>query len=257
MTIDGEWHRFHHPAARNFAWSISHQYQVAETSVGETKVFSYYFPYHQAAGEATLQATAEALALYNERYGIYPRSVLSVVEADFLDGMEYDGLYFLSDGFYNLYQGTPEEYLITIAAHETAHQWFYGAVGNDQALEPWLDEALCTYSERVFYDSLHPEALDWWWSYRVQYYQPSGWVDGTIYNPQGYRAYRDAVYLNGAMFLEELRVLMGDDAFFSFLNGYVFQETHQIATGDIFFQLVGEYTQADISPLLEKYFSDR
>ena len=59
------------------------------------------------------------------------------------------------------------------------------------------------------------------------------------------------------MFLEELRVLMGDEAFFSFLNGYVFQETHQIATGDDFFQLVGQYTQADISTLLEKYFSDR
>ncbi len=254
---DGEWRRFHHPSARNFAWSISHQYQVAETSVGETKVFSYYFPYHQAAGEATLQATAEALALYNERFGVYPRSALSVVEADFLDGMEYDGLYFLSDGFYNLYQGTPGEYLIAIAAHETAHQWFYGAVGNDQALEPWLDEALCTYSERVYYESMHPEALDWWWTYRIQYYQPSGWVDGTIYNPQGYRAYRDAVYLNGAMFLEELRVLMGDEAFFSFLKGYVFQESYQIATGDDFFQLVGQYTQADISPLLEEYFSDR
>jgi hypothetical protein len=257
QETDGEWRRFHHLSARNFAWSISYQYQVAETSVGGTQVISYYFPYHQSAGEAALQATAEALTVYNERYDVYPRSVLSVVEADFLDGMEYDGLYFLSDGFYNLYQGTPGEYLIAIAAHETAHQWFYSAVGNDQALEPWLDEALCTYSERVYYESLHPEALDWWWTYRVQYYQPSGWVDGTIYNPQGYRAYRDAVYLNGAMFLEDLRLLMGDEAFFSFLNGYVIQETHQIATGDDFFQLVGQYTQADIGPLLEKYFSDR
>lgn len=256
-TKDGEWRRFYHPSARNFAWSVSHQYQVAETSVGDTKVLSYYFSYHKSAGEATLRTTAEALALYNEKYGVYPRPVLSVVEADFLDGMEYDGLYFLSNGFYNLYQGTPGEYLVAIAAHETAHQWFYAAVGNDQALEPWLDEALCTYSERVYFENLHPEALDWWWSYRVQYYQPSGWVDGSIYNPQGYRAYRDAVYLNGAMFLEELRGLMGDEAFFSFLNGYVAQKTHQIATGEDFFKILGQYTQTDISPLLEKYFSDR
>jgi hypothetical protein len=256
-TRDGEWRLFYHPSARNFAWSVSHQYQVAETSVGDTKVLSYYFPYHQSAGEATLRTTAEALALYNEKYGVYPRPVLSVVEADFLDGMEYDGLYFLSNGFYNLYQGTPGEYLVTIAAHETAHQWFYAAVGNDQALEPWLDEALCTYTERVYYENLHPEALDWWWAYRVQYYQPGGWVDGTVYNPQGYRAYRDAVYLNGAMFLEDLRTLMGDEAFFSFLKGYVAQETHQIATGDDFFSLVAQYTDSDIAPLLEKYFSDR
>jgi hypothetical protein len=253
----GDWHRFMHVAARNFAWSVSHQYQVAEASVGATKILSYFFPYHQSAGEAALQTTAEALALYNQRYGVYPRSILSVVEADFLDGMEYDGLYFLSNGFYNIYQGSPGEYLVAIAAHETAHQWFYGAVGNDQALEPWLDEALCTYSERLYYESLHPEALDWWWTYRVQYFQPSGWVDGSIYNPQGYRAYRDAVYLNGAIFLEDLRIIMGDEAFFGFLNGYISQETGQIATADDFFQLVEQYTQADITPLLEKYFSSK
>ena len=254
-TKDGEWRRYTHPAARNFAWSVSPQYQVAETSVGNTKVLSYFFPYHQSAGEAALQTTADALALYNEQFGEYRRPALSVVEADFLDGMEYDGLYFLSNGFYNLYQGTPGEYLVTIAAHETAHQWFYGAVGNDQALEPWLDEALCTYAERLYFENLHPEALDWWWNYRIQYYQPSGWVDSTIYNSQGYRAYRDAVYLNGALFLEELRTLMGDNAFFSFLRSYVTEKYGQIATREDFFTRVDQFTSADTSTLLKKYFS--
>jgi Peptidase family M1 domain len=254
-TKDGEWRRFNHPSARNFAWSVSHQYQIAETSVGNTKVLSYYFPYHQSAGEAALKTTTEALALYNERFGDYRHPALSVVEADFLDGMEYDGLYFLSNGFYNLYQGTPGEYLVTIAAHETAHQWFYGAVGNDQALEPWLDEALCTYAERLYYENVHPEALDWWWTYRVQYYQPSGWVDGSIYNSQGYRAYRDAVYLNGAMFLEELRKLMGDSAFFALLRSYTTEKSGQIATGEDFFTRVRQYTQSDTNSLLKKYFS--
>jgi hypothetical protein len=255
-TKDGDWRNFNHLSARNFAWSVSPQYQIAETSVGNTKVLSYFFPYHHSAGEAALKTTAEALALYNQRFGDYRHPILSVVEADFLDGMEYDGLYFLSNGFYNLYQGTPGEYLVAIAAHETAHQWFYGAVGNDQALEPWLDEALCTYSERLYFESVHPEALDWWWGYRVQYYQPAGWVDGSIYNPQGYRAYRDAVYLNGAMFLEELRTLMGDNAFFSLLRSYATEMAGQIATREDFFTRVSQYTQSDTSPLLKKYFSN-
>jgi aminopeptidase N len=93
-------------------------------------------------------------------------------------------------------------------------------VGNDQAEEPWLDEALATYSERLFYERTYPEALDWWWAYRVNYYEPRGWVDGSIYNPEGYRAYRDAVYLNGATFLEELRQQVGEAAFFAFLQDY-------------------------------------
>lgn len=31
--------------------------------------------------------------------------------------------------------------------HEVAHMWFYGLVGNNQALHPWLDEGLATYAE--------------------------------------------------------------------------------------------------------------
>lgn len=251
---EGEWHRYEHASARNFAWSASPEYQVFTTTVGDTTINSYAFPYHASAGEAVLSTTAEALSLYNELYEPYPRRLLSVIEADFLDGMEYDGLYFLSNGFYNLYQGTPGEYLITIAAHETAHQWFYASVGNDQAMEPWLDEALCTYQERIFYEHLHPEALDWWWAYRVNYYEPRGWVNGSIYNPEGYRAYRDAVYLNGATFLEELRNQIGDPAFFDFLQDYALQNRGTIATSERFFEILSRHTDQDLSALISKFF---
>lgn len=255
--IDGEWHRYQHDAARNFTWSVSHMYEVTSTTVGEVTVLSYAFPMHISAGERTLQVTAEALALYNQIYTPYPRETLSVVEADFLDGMEFDGLYFLSHGFYNLYSGKPDDYLTAIAAHETAHQWWYALVGNDQALEPWLDEALCTYSERLYFENITPEALDWWWTYRVNYYEPRGWVDGSIYNPEGYRAYRDAVYLNGAVFLEELRETIGERAFFAFLQDYPIQNTHRIATADDFFSILDNHSQEDISDLLLKYFFNR
>jgi aminopeptidase N len=250
----GDAYRYSYDDARNFAISVSPEYQVYTATVGTTSVLSYAFSFHAAAGQAALQTTAEALELYNRLFGPYPRPLLSVVEADFLDGMEYDGLYFLSNGFYNLYQGTPGEYLVAIAAHETAHQWFYARVGNDQALEPWLDEALCTYSERLFYENVHPDALQWWWDYRVKYYQPQGWVDGSIYNPAGYRAYRDAVYLNGAIFLEELRKQVGDEVFFAFLRDYVAQMSDQIATREDFFRILGEHAHTDIVPLLKNYF---
>jgi len=38
-------------------------------------------------------------------------------------------------------------FLDVITQHETAHQWFYSLVGNDQAHDPWLDEALATWSQ--------------------------------------------------------------------------------------------------------------
>jgi aminopeptidase N len=120
-----------------------------------------------------------------------------------------------------------------------------------------LDEALCTYNERLYYEQLYPEALDWWWTYRINYYEPSGWVDGSIYNPEGYQAYRNAIYLNGAVFLEELRTLIGDQAFFAFLKEYVNNNRNQRTTADDFFTLLAQHSQEDISVLLNKYFEHR
>ncbi len=246
------------PAARSFAVTVSHLYEEISQTVGSVTVTSYAFPIHKTSNQTALKTTVEALQLFQELFGPYPHPLLTVVEADFLDGMEYDGLYFLSRGFYNLYSGTPGEYLVAIAAHETAHQWWYALVGNDQALEPWLDEALCTYSEKLYYERYSPEGLKWWWEYRVAYYHPEGWVDTQIYPPQGkrqsYNQYRDAVYLRGAMFLEELRKQAGDEAFFAFLKDYVIQYSGKAATRADFFNLLAKHSSVDFSELIAAFF---
>jgi hypothetical protein len=256
---DGEWLRYRLEGARSFALSIGSEYLVETEQVGNITVSSYYFLFHELAGKRALRTTVEALKLYQELFGPYPHTSLEVVEADFLDGMEYDGLYFLSKAFYNLHVGNDGDYLVAIAAHETAHQWWYGIVGSDQANEPWLDEALSTYCERLFYERYYPDALEWWWAYRVKGEGPGGWVDTSIYAPPGrvqtYLYYRNAVYLNGALFLEDLRTLVGDEAFFSFLKDYATRYSGKIASGEDFFALLAKHTQEDISPLLKQYFS--
>ena len=39
---------------------------------------------------------------------------------------------------------------MNVVAHELAHQWWYGVVGNNQVKEPWLDEGLTTFSELLY-----------------------------------------------------------------------------------------------------------
>ncbi|MBL0347311.1 hypothetical protein [Candidatus Villigracilis affinis] len=85
--------------------------------------------------------SAQAIQVFSQMFGLYPHKTLSIVIADFQDSMEFSALYFHSRSFYNLYDGSPQSYLITVAAHETGHQWWFDQVANDQAQEPWLDES--------------------------------------------------------------------------------------------------------------------
>jgi hypothetical protein len=252
---EGNLYRYRMEQARGFAISLSPYYQVYSQQVGQTTVYSYGLPYYETGAQAALQYTVQALELFNQLFGAYPRPSLSVVVADFLDGMEYDGLYFLSRGFFNIYDGTPASYLTIIAVHETAHQWWYARVGNDQAYEPWLDEALCTYAERLYYEQEHPQLESWWWSFRVDFYEPSGVVGGSVYDYGGFRPYRDAVYLRGAQFLEALRQRVGDEAFFAFLRDYAAQKAGQQATAQDFFDILAQHSTRDISDLRQDYFA--
>jgi hypothetical protein len=248
--------RFTLEAGRTFALSISTLFKVATRQVGDVTVYAYYFAYYDAPGEAMLQTTVEAMQVYAEKFGPYRHKTLTAVQGDFNDGMEYSGFYFISRDYFNLYDNTPKNYLVIIAAHETAHAWWFDAVADDQALEPWLDETLATYSERIYYETVHPDLLKWWWGYRYFEFQQAGYVDTQIYDGGGQRPYWDKVYLTGARFMEDLRQKVGDEIFFAFLKDYYTQFTGKRATTADFFRVFREHSNADISDLMKKYFQN-
>ena len=240
---------------RNFAFTASTQYTVLEDQFEDIKIFSYSFsPFSTSAAREVLNTTRAAVELYSNLFGQYPHSSLTVVEADFLDGMEYDGLYFLSKGFYNLYDGTNRGYLTLIAAHETAHQWWYAEIGNDQAVNPWLDESLATYCELLFYENIDPSAVDWWWIYRVKFYEPVGKINLAVEDYHGYTPYRNAVYLRGTLFFQELRNRMGDDNFFSFLQDLYSRNRDDILTPEKFWDCASYHGYNYDSSFYDEYF---
>lgn len=250
---------FHHytlERGRAFAISASYDYLVSEQDAGGMLVKSYYFPEHQAAGQAVLQASAQAIQAFSEKLGPPPHPTLSAVEADFDDGMEFSGMYFLGKEYYESYDGTPMNYATLLAAHETGHQWWFERVASDQAKEPWLDEALTTYSELVFLEAVYPELASWWWSFRVDGFEPEGWVDTSIYSGGRFRPYVNAVYLRGAHFMHDLRTRMGDEAYFAFMRDYLARMDGWIATKENFMTILHEHTSADVSDIIAEYFQD-
>jgi hypothetical protein len=252
---NGEWTRYRVNGARTFAVSASDQFRYVDAVAGGAQIRSYYYPGYEYPAAAILNAAVREIGLFEVKFGPFPYGSLSIIQADLNDGQEYDGLVFLSTKFYNEYNDSARSNLIAIGVHEIAHQWWFGLVGSDQAMEPWLDEALCVYSEALFYQYIYPNSYDWWWNFRVNYFGPSGWVDTNVYSNGSFRAYVNAAYLNGANFMEALHYRMGDDAFFRFLQDYASRYGRGRATTYDFFAVARQNTTADISDLINAYFA--
>lgn len=223
----GSWH-FMLKQARDFSLSLSDSFEViSQRTQSGVKVELYSFADAKIpAGTGVIDSAAFALDsavksvdVYSDLYGVYPYERLVIVQGDFPDGMEFSGIVFVGGEYFRSFNG-PTSYLMIITVHEISHQWWYSRVGNDQALHPWLDEALATYSEYVFIEQYYPALKDWWWDFRVNRLSPEGYVDSSVYEFSSRRAYINAVYLRGTRLLHDLRNDLGTDAFFDWLRRY-------------------------------------
>lgn len=189
------------------------------------------------AAHALSEAT-KAFQQFEALFGRYPFSRLLIVQGDFPDGMEFSGLVYVSTTWFYSFRGGVRNYLTIITVHEVAHQWWYMQVGSNSALVPWLDEALSTYSEYLYYEEWYPQDRNWWWSTRVGYYNPQGDVDSTVYEFSTPRDYINAVYLRGVQMLQRLREDIGTEAFFDLLATYAERANGRIATSETFWALL-------------------
>jgi len=242
--------------ARGFTFSISDSYFEHEIVQDGVTIRSYVFMNEIETGISVTEIAANAMKLYGELLYPYPRELISIVVGDFLHNMEMDGMIMISYGIFDFYDGIPQTDLTIMTPHELSHQWFYGFIGNNHALEPWLDEALATYAELLYYERYHPESVDWWWSVRIYKPVPTGFVDSDIWIPGGYIPYRDAVYLQGVHFLHEIRQAVGDGAFFASLKDYAYANTYNLATKADFLDAFSRHTNQDLTPIIAKYFQN-
>ncbi|MGC8779504.1 MAG: M1 family aminopeptidase, partial [Anaerolineae bacterium] len=253
---DGAW-RFRLERARGFAFIVSNALTVVQGQVAAIPVRIYHLPQHAEAARAVLRAVTETLPIFGRSYGPYPYGELLIVETAQFGGMEYSALITLSRDWFAGYQPVADDrfgadMLVRFAVHELGHQWWYGAVGNDQAHEPWLDEALARYGELLYYQSLHPEHLAWWAA-------PSKGmatlpINQPIYSFSDSATYVQAVYVSGSRFLFDVRDELGAAGFASFLQEYRQHFEGRLATGADLLGLLRARMGAGLDPLLAIYF---
>jgi hypothetical protein len=243
-------------ATREFALALSREYETARIQIGDTTVTSYYLPGHARGGVRALEVAADALEVYNDRFGLYPYTELDIAETSFTvmgapGGMEFPGVVFISSDLYD-----PDSLFAfetdMIVAHEVAHQWWYGVVGNNQVDEPWLDEAFATYSSIIYYQDQGDPAMAEvaYWLQAVLPYQMVQMLgaDGPLQSSlldydDELITYQSLVYSKGALFLARLRELLGDETFFALLQHHYEAHKYGLLEPDAFRRSLEEITR--------------
>jgi predicted small lipoprotein YifL len=240
---------------RDFYVAMSADYEVVSQEVDGTLVSSYYRSAQDDGGRLALRYATDALHIFDERFGPYPYTELDVVATPTnAGGIEYPGAIVIAQGLYNQEGGFFE----MATAHEVAHQWWYGLVGNDQLDEPWLDEALTNYSAFLYFektagqeaaDLVKQQVFEGPYRTALARHQDRA-VAGPVasFNEQDYGA---IVYGKGPLFFDALRTQLGDEAFFAALRAYLKAHYYGVAYPDDLITAFEETSGQQIDDLYE------
>ena len=260
-------HRFVSGPVRDFVMALDADFQVESLTVGETVVNSYFNPDSAETGLEVLTAGAQSLEVYNRLAGDYPYAEMDLVQIDLgngAGGVEFPQLMFIGGDYYG-----PSEtltlipgYLEFVVAHEVAHQWWYGLVGNNQYRHAFIDEGMANYLTIVYFEQIYGEEAA---NQQINYNLKASYfarlfkdgdqiVDQPTDDFPSQRAYGSIVYGKAALGFGEVRDTIGDDAFFDGLRAYVSEFRFGIAEPQDLKEAFETASDTDLDELWRHWF---
>ena len=228
---DGLTQTFVAERVRDFNVVASPFYRTSSGTVDDTRVQVFY----REMSPATLMTLAKrAIARMEPLVGEYPYPTFLVAETTVGYGMESPGMIWIPST-------TRAANLPYLVSHETAHQWFYGLVGNDQASEPFADEAAADFLARYTLGARRASRC------------PTDRLDGTIYDYQS-GCYYEVVYIQGGNFLDDLRRRIGDKPFWRAMREYVATNSFELSGTKRLLDALDAATRDDLRPAYEPRF---
>jgi hypothetical protein len=189
---------------RDFNLSAATDYRSASTTVGGTKIT---FLYRTLPKAKVLDVAARAFRNYSNKVGSYPHARVTISEVGPWYAIESPSLFWLPSN-------ASSTQLPWMVAHEMAHQWFQSTVGNDQARQPFADEAVSDFMAR--------NLLSQWANSNCA----QGNLDQSIY--QLGNCYAWVIYVQGGNWLRAYRDSVGNAKFWKGLSNYYSNYRHKI-----------------------------
>ncbi len=248
---------------RDFAWVASPKFSVKELEIDGTMVKLYFMEDKPNMVDFAIGVGIDSMEIFNRIFGKYPYGQYSIVMTEFPTGMEYPGIVFINKDYFSSHY---REALEQVIVHETAHQWWYGIVGNDQIDEAWLDEALASYSEVIYMANRYGEKRgeDYYdynfqtpYDYGKEYLATNGIVNKPLDQFEGWEDYGLLVYVKGAVFLNEIKEEFGMETLYDILNKYYSMYRFYNGTTENFIKVCQEITNTSFSEKVDKWLYGR
>lgn len=241
--------------SRDFVLVLSQDFRTISKIVQGTKINTYYLGDHEEAAKDTLEIAINSLKIFNEKFGPYPYTELDIIDAP-MNGylaVEFPSIVLISSLVYG-------DTLFTV--HEIAHQWWYNVVGNDVIDDPWLDEALTTYSSVIYLEYIEGENNS---RQIIEYFENehktnvnSGGDDLITegldhFESLGPEHYSLIVYVKGALFFHSVRNTIGDKDFFRSLQDYYELKKYRIASPEDLLDQFKQTSGIDLDALYQEW----
>jgi aminopeptidase N len=139
-----------------------------------------------------------------------------------------------------------------VLAHELAHQWFGNSVSLERWQDVWLKEGMATYAEWLWITRESGLAgLD-----ELAAPERDHLMIAPIAKPAPDDLYSWQVYTGGALVLHDLRLRLGDEAFFKVLRDYAQRYQYSNAGLEDFIAEAQKSSSTDLQPFFDSWLLD-
>lgn len=201
-------------------WIVDHDSIQGANNLGTTQMYTAYLPEHQKEWHGACNVIKATINYYGATVGAYPYPTVQAVEGDMIagGGMEYPSI--------TIIDKAASSALEQVLIHEVGHNWFYGILGSNERMHPWMDEGINSFYELKTFMQISKSSKKRMFISRddIVYYElASIRQDAPIEQPANKYTninYGADVYYKTSLMLEWLEQYMGEQAFSKGIKAY-------------------------------------
>ncbi len=254
-----------------YDWSISYPinnycvslnigaYEHFSDKLGDLTLDYYCLPENLEKAKRQFSQAKPMLEAFQEYFGEYPfrRDGYKLIEVPY-SGMEHQSAVTYGNHFANGYLerdwtgvGVSLKFDFIIV-HESAHEWFGNSITASDVSDQWIHEGWATYAECVYVEAMfgRADALKYinGYKWKVRNRQPIVTARGVNQTPS------QDQYFKGALFLNTLRSVIGNDArWWNLLRGYCSRFKHRNIMTEDLVQFFNQKSGLNLTPIFDQY----